>query len=85
MSNTIGIDPRYQGVGLDLDAQSVQLGLRAAGKIFGIGCQNSRPTFEQDDMGVLRTNGPELVGEGMVGNFGDRAGKLDAGRASRQQ
>ena len=32
-------------------------------------------------MGIFGTDRPELMSKGMVGNFGDRAGKLNAGRA----
>ena len=80
--NRPGFDLRYGRRGTDLDSQTIELFLRAAREVFGIGRKNARSTFNQQNVRARRIDGAKFVGQGVAADFGQSAGQFDSRRAA---
>ena len=78
--DAVAVDVGDHGVELDLDAHLLQPGLRLEAELLAHRRQHRGRGVEQDDVRLGGIDVPEAALEGLVGQFLDLAGHLDAGR-----
>src|SRR5262249_45629766 len=66
--------------GPTLDAEAFELLDRPGLQIGGIGGKDVGPAFEEEDLGARRIDAAKIALERVLGQLGNRARKLDAGR-----
>ena len=79
--DAVGVDVGDHRAELDLDADLVELAAGAAAELLAERRQHVGRGVEQDDAGGGRVDAAEVAAQGAVGELGDLAGHLHAGRA----
>jgi hypothetical protein len=81
VADAIGTNVGDEGFEHDFDAEVFHKFFGFGGEIFGIGGENARAAFHENDAGFLRTDAAEIVFQSVVSDFGDGAGEFEAGGA----
>jgi hypothetical protein len=79
VADAIGTNVGDEGAEHDFDAEVLDEFFGFGGKIFGIGSENARAAFHENDAGFLGTDAAKVVFQGVVSDFGEGAGEFEAG------
>ena len=82
VADAIGTDIGNQGAKHNFDAEIFKEFFCFCGKVLGIGRENARAAFHENDARILGADAAEIVLQGVIGDFGDGAGELETGGAS---